>query len=57
MSSGDLNWIANYVWGIAGDGLRDPRFVIEHAGDSEYSPVTRSTDILTDGPKEDEHDE
>jgi type I restriction enzyme M protein len=26
------------------DGMRDPRFVIEHAGDSEYSLVTRSSD-------------
>jgi type I restriction enzyme M protein len=25
-------------------GIRDPRFVIEHAGDSEYSLVTRSSD-------------
>ena len=24
--------------------MRDPRFVIEHAGDSEYSLVTRSSD-------------
>ena len=37
--------------------MRAPRFVIEHAGDPEYSLVTRSTDILTDGPKEVEHDE
>jgi type I restriction enzyme M protein len=26
------------------DGIKDPRFVIEHAGDSEYSLVTRSSD-------------
>ncbi len=26
------------------DGMRDPRFVIQHAGDSEYSLVTRSSD-------------
>jgi type I restriction enzyme M protein len=26
------------------DGMRDPRFVIEHAGESEYSLVTRSSD-------------
>jgi type I restriction enzyme M protein len=26
------------------DGLKDPRFVIEHAGDPEYSLVTRSSD-------------
>ena len=26
------------------DGVRDPRFVIEHAGDSEYSLLTRSSD-------------
>ena len=26
------------------DGLKDPRFVIEHGGDSEYSLVTRSSD-------------
>ena len=26
------------------DGMRDPRFVIEHADDSEYSLVTRSSD-------------
>jgi type I restriction enzyme M protein len=26
------------------DGLKDPRFVIQHAGDSEYSLVTRSSD-------------
>ena len=25
-------------------GMRDPRFVIEHAGDAEYSLVTRSSD-------------
>ena len=25
-------------------GLKDPRFVIEHAGDSEYSLITRSSD-------------
>jgi type I restriction enzyme M protein len=25
-------------------GLRDPRFIIEHAGDAEYSLVTRSSD-------------
>ena len=25
-------------------GIRDPRFVIEHAGDSEYSLITRSSD-------------
>lgn len=24
--------------------LKDPRFVISHGGDSEYSPVTRSSD-------------
>ena len=23
MSKGDLNWIANYIWGIADDVLRD----------------------------------
>ena len=23
MTNGDLNWIANYIWGIAGDVLRD----------------------------------
>ncbi len=23
MSSGDLNWITNYIWGIADDVLRD----------------------------------
>ncbi len=26
------------------DGLKDPRFVIEHAGDGEYSLITRSSD-------------
>lgn len=26
------------------DGIKDPRFVIEHAGDPEYSLVTRSSD-------------
>jgi type I restriction enzyme M protein len=26
------------------DGIRDPRFVIEHAGDPEYSLITRSSD-------------
>ena len=26
------------------DGMRDPRFVVEHAGDPEYSLVTRSSD-------------
>src|SRR5438128_8723369 len=26
------------------DGIKDPRFVIEHAGDGEYSLVTRSSD-------------
>ena len=26
------------------DGLKDPRFVIEHAGDTEYSLLTRSSD-------------
>ncbi len=26
------------------NGMRDPRFVIEHAGDAEYSLVTRSSD-------------
>ena len=26
------------------DGIRDPRFVIEHAGDPDYSLVTRSSD-------------
>ena len=26
------------------DGISDPRFVIEHAGDPEYSLVTRSSD-------------
>ncbi len=26
------------------DGMKDPRFVIEHAGDSDYSLVTRSSD-------------
>ena len=26
------------------DGIKDPRFVIEHAGDAEYSLVTRSSD-------------
>ena len=25
-------------------GMRDPRFMIEHAGDPEYSLVTRSSD-------------
>jgi type I restriction enzyme M protein len=23
MSNGDLNWIANFIWGIADDALRD----------------------------------
>jgi len=23
MSNGDLNWIANFIWGIADDVLRD----------------------------------
>src|SRR5262249_3640981 len=26
------------------DGIKDPRFIIEHAGDPEYSLVTRSSD-------------
>jgi type I restriction enzyme M protein len=26
------------------DGMKDPRFIIEHAGDPEYSLVTRSSD-------------
>ena len=26
------------------EGIRDPRFVIEHAGDAEYSLITRSSD-------------
>src|SRR5690606_40299168 len=26
------------------DGLKDPRFLIEHACDSEYSLITRSSD-------------
>jgi type I restriction-modification system DNA methylase subunit len=26
------------------DGLKDPRFLIEHAGDAEYSLVTHSSD-------------
>ena len=26
------------------DGVKDPRFVIEHAGDAEYSLITRSSD-------------
>jgi type I restriction enzyme M protein len=26
------------------DGIKDPRFIIEHAGDAEYSLVTRSSD-------------
>ncbi|MDK2011876.1 MULTISPECIES: type I restriction-modification system subunit M [unclassified Deinococcus] len=26
------------------DGIQDPRFIIEHAGDSEYSLITRSSD-------------
>jgi type I restriction enzyme M protein len=26
------------------DGIKDPRFIIEHAGDSEYSLLTRSSD-------------
>ena len=26
------------------DGIKDPRFVIEHAGDPEYSLITRSSD-------------
>jgi type I restriction enzyme M protein len=26
------------------DGLKDPRFLIEHAGDAEYSLITRSSD-------------
>ena len=26
------------------DGMKDPRFVIEHEGDAEFSLVTRSSD-------------
>jgi len=26
------------------DGIKDPRFVVEHAGDAEYSLITRSSD-------------
>ena len=26
------------------DGIKDPRFIIEHAGDPEYSLITRSSD-------------
>ena len=37
-------WITSYVWGIADDVLRDPRFVIEQADDPEYSLITRSSD-------------
>lgn len=49
MEQGRLDWIAK-SWKsdlerMGGkDGLKDPRFVIEHAGEPEYSLVTRSSD-------------
>ena len=54
MANGDLNWIANYIWNIADDVLRDLyvrgkyrdvilRFLIDD-DDPEYSFVTRSSD-------------
>ena len=38
------NWKTDLERMGAKKGMRDPRFVIEHAGDPEYSLVTRSSD-------------
>jgi type I restriction enzyme M protein len=31
MSNGDLNWITNFIWGIADDALRDQTFAANTA--------------------------
>ena len=38
------NWKGDLVRMGGKDGIKDPRFVVEHAGDPEYSLVTRSSD-------------
>jgi type I restriction enzyme M protein len=38
------NWKSDLERMGGKDGIKDPRFVIEHAGDPEYSLITRSSD-------------
>ncbi len=38
------NWKSDLERMGGKDGIKDPRFVIEHAGDAEYSLLTRSSD-------------
>ena len=38
------SWKSDLVRMGGKDGIKDPRFVIEHAGDAEYSLLTRSSD-------------
>jgi len=38
------SWKSDLIRMGGKSGMRDPRFLIEHAGDSEYSLVTRSSD-------------
>ncbi len=52
MSNGDLNWIANYIWGIADDVLRDLYVRGKYRDVILPMTVLRRLDALLEGSKQ-----
>ena len=52
MSNGDLNWIANYIWGIADDVLRDLYVRGKYRDVILPMTVLRRLDAVLDGSKQ-----
>ena len=53
MSNGDLNWIANYIWGIADDVLRDLYVRGKYRDVILPMTVLRRLDAVLEGSKRD----
>ena len=53
MSNGDLNWIANYIWGIADDVLRDLYVRGKYRDVILPMTVLRRLDAVLEGSKQD----
>ena len=52
MSNGDLNWIANYIWGIADDVLRDLYVRGKYRDVILPMTVLRRLDVVLEGSKQ-----
>ena len=52
MSHADLNWIANYIWGIADDGLRDLYVRGKYCDVILPMTVLRRLDAVIEGTKQ-----